>query len=225
MKYSLACGTQPVKKKNEGMKKIIGDRIREIRVLRNLTQQELARSLGIHRGYLSILESNRNEPSELLILSMCRVLGVGYNWLKFGSGEKYEGVFPGRSNAVLAVMEEIHRRLKTDRKISLYELFKLLDVDFKDPGGSLNLPEEFFPALYMLIRIFNERDPGQIEAISSLLRAFMPNTKKYLWPQEDIDKVREYRRILVDQDSKTADFKREGLEIVLSPEVKKNIKK
>lgn len=208
------------------MKKLIGDRIREIRVLRNLTQQELARSLGVHRGYLSVLEANKNEPSELLILSLCRFLGVGYDWLKFGSGEKYEGVFPGRSNAVLAVIEEIHRRLETDRKISLYELFKLLDVDFKDPGGSLNLPEEFFPALYMLIRIFNGADLGTIEAVLAFLRVFMPKgKKKYVWPQEDENKAREYRQVLIDQDSKKADFKREGLEIVLSPKVKKNIKK
>ena len=211
--------------KSEGMKKLIGDRIREIRVLRNLTQQELARSLGIHRGYLSILESNRNEPSELLILSMCRVLGVGYDWLKWGSREKYEGVFPGRSDAVLAVIEEIHRKIETDRKISRYELFKLLDVDFKDPGGSLNLPEEFFPALYMLIRIFNEGDLGTIEAVLAFLRVFMPKNKKYVWPQDDESKAREFRQILIDQDSKKADFKREGLEIVLSPKVKKTIKK
>jgi len=207
------------------MKKLIGDRIREIRRSRNLTQQELARSLGIHRGYLSILESNRNEPSELLILSMCRVLGVGYHWLKWGSREKYEGVFPGRSNAVLEVIEEIHRRIRTDRKISLYELFKLVDVDFKDPAGSLNLPEEFFSALYMLIRIFNEGDPGPNEAISALLRAFMPKNKKYVWPQDDESKAREFSQILADQDSKKAAFKRDGLEIVLTPIVKKNIKK
>ena len=207
------------------MKKIIGDRIREIRVLRNLTQQELARSLGIHRGYLSILESNRNEPSELLILSICRVLGVGYSWLKFGSGEKYEGVFPHRSNTALVVIEEIRRRIETDRKISRIELFRLLDVDFKNPGGSLNLPEEFFPALYMLIRIFNENDPLQIEAISAQLRAFMPKTKKYLWPQDDENMAREYRQILTNQEGKKSGLTGDGLEIVLSPKVKKNIKK
>ncbi len=202
----------------QGKPQKIGNRIRDVRKSRGLTQQEFARSIGIHRAYLSKVESNQNEPSEHLILSMCRVLGIGYSWLKFGSGERYEGVFPSRSEAVLRVIEEIHKRIESDRTIKRYDLFKLLDVDFKDPGRSLNLSTEFFRALYMLVTIFTENDSLKTESILSQLKAFMPKSKRHVWPQHDRAKAKEYRKLLEDEE-KAGSSKKIEVEIELSPEV------
>ena len=59
-----------------GAQKQIGKRIRQLRKVEHLTQEQFARRLGINRGYISALETCRNQPSEQLILGIYRSFGV-----------------------------------------------------------------------------------------------------------------------------------------------------
>lgn len=53
-----------------------GKRIREIRLRKQLSQGDIARTLGIHRSYISGLERGMRNPSLLTIKKVAKVLGV-----------------------------------------------------------------------------------------------------------------------------------------------------
>jgi transcriptional regulator with XRE-family HTH domain len=150
--------------------KKIGDRIRELRKAEHLSQKEFALVLGVKGGYISTLETHRNEPSEQLILNICRTFGVLYNWLKYGNGEKY-GVSRLTPRGRSIMREIITEVLSPERKLSISELAQVLGIDPHISSNRLNFPESFYSAISYLIQIFREGDPGKIEAILAQLKA------------------------------------------------------
>jgi len=153
--------------------KKIGDRIREIRKTEHLSQDGFAFSLGVKRGYISTLEIHRNEPSEQLILNICRTFGVLYDWLKYGNGKKYET--PRITPRGRSIMREIINEIfSPERKLSISELAQVLGIDPHMSFNRLNFPESFYSAISYLIQVFREGDPDKIEAILAQLKAFKP---------------------------------------------------
>ena len=71
------------------MKEKIGDRIRAIRKIKHLSQQQFAFYLGVKRGYISTLEIHKNNPSEQLVLHICRAFEIRYTWLRYGNGTMF----------------------------------------------------------------------------------------------------------------------------------------
>ena len=58
---------------NEGV--IFGERLRELRVARNLTQTELAERSGSNRPFISNLERGIKVPSLTMVLRLANALG------------------------------------------------------------------------------------------------------------------------------------------------------
>ncbi len=54
----------------------VGERIRELRTARNLTQPQLAEAIGIEQSYLSKLENDKSAPSTDIFRSILKALGV-----------------------------------------------------------------------------------------------------------------------------------------------------
>ncbi len=108
----------------QAQSKKIGDRIRELRKMEGLNQEQFALELGIKRGYVSTLEKHKNEPSKQLILNICRAFGVSYDWLKNGVGKKYiPAQLTPRGHSLL---EEIIKKVESrEIKFSLSELAQL----------------------------------------------------------------------------------------------------
>lgn len=153
--------------------KNIGDRIREIRRTEGLSQGELALQLGVKQGYISTLETHKNNPSEQLILSLCRIFGVRYDWLKNGTGDKFGG--PKLLSEGRLLVEEIVKEIGSpDRRFPIRELAEILDIDPHMPSNRLNSPDSFRWAVSCLVRILREGDPDKIEAILAQLKAFKP---------------------------------------------------
>lgn len=67
----------------------IHDRIKQIRKLNNLTQQEFANKLGIKRSTISNYEMGRNNPVDSVISLICREFNVNEEWLRNGIGEMF----------------------------------------------------------------------------------------------------------------------------------------
>jgi len=172
-----------------GAQKQIGKRIRQLRKVEHLTQEQFARRLGINRGYISALETCRNQPSEQLILGIYRSFGVNYEWLKEGRGDHMFEIAHKLSQKGERVMEEVLRVIDSpDRIWAISEIAQLLDIDPDDPSKRLNLPPEFRDAVLMILKIFREGDPRKIKAVMSQLLAFMPEiTVDYLK-----EKLKEY---------------------------------
>ena len=60
---------------------LIGDRVRKAREVADMSQADLAKSLGINRNKLSAMEKNEFSPSLDQVRTISDVTGVDYNWL------------------------------------------------------------------------------------------------------------------------------------------------
>ena len=67
----------------------ISDRVRELRIAKNLTQQEFADALKIKRSTISNYDIGRSEPSESVISLICKTFSVSETWLRTGEGSMY----------------------------------------------------------------------------------------------------------------------------------------
>lgn len=65
------------------------DRLKELRKALNLTQQKFADKLGVKQNTIAQYEMGRNDPSDAVIISICREFGVSENWLRYGEGEMF----------------------------------------------------------------------------------------------------------------------------------------
>lgn len=60
----------------------MSERIKRIRKMLDLTQQEFADRIGIKRNTIANYESGRNEPVDSVISLICREYGVNEIWLR-----------------------------------------------------------------------------------------------------------------------------------------------
>lgn len=65
------------------------DRLKEIRKALHLTQQKFADKLGVKQNTIAQYEMGRNEPSDAVIISICREFNVSEDWLRNGEGEMF----------------------------------------------------------------------------------------------------------------------------------------
>jgi len=74
----------------ETIEKRFGDRIRELRLAKSYSQEELAFKAGVHRTYLGSIERGERNPSLKNIASIAKALNVDLAELfSFGKHKKY----------------------------------------------------------------------------------------------------------------------------------------
>ena len=81
----------------------MNERIRKLRRLLDLTQQEFADRIGMKRNTVANYETNRNEPSASVITLICREFQVNEEWLRTGGGEIFA---PKATTALDALAKE-----------------------------------------------------------------------------------------------------------------------
>ena len=64
-------------------------RLKELRKILNLTQQEFSDKLGIKRNTIANYESGRNEPIGSVFSLICKEFNVNENWLRNGIGSMF----------------------------------------------------------------------------------------------------------------------------------------
>lgn len=67
-------------------------RIKELRKHFDMNQDSFGKRLGITAPAISKIESGDRQPSEQVILSICREFGVSESWLREGEGEMFTEV-------------------------------------------------------------------------------------------------------------------------------------
>lgn len=67
----------------------MNERIKELRKVLKLTQQEFADRLNIKRGAIANYEVGRNEPIDAVISLICKEFNVNEEWLRNGTGEMF----------------------------------------------------------------------------------------------------------------------------------------
>ena len=67
----------------------MNDRIKEVRTVLGLSQQEFADRIGIKRGAVANYEVGRNERIDAVISLICREFNVSERWLRTGEGDMF----------------------------------------------------------------------------------------------------------------------------------------
>lgn len=67
----------------------MNERIKKLRKVLDLTQQEFADRIGIKRNSFANYETGRNTPIGAIIVSICREFNVNEDWLRTGEGEMF----------------------------------------------------------------------------------------------------------------------------------------
>lgn len=74
----------------------IGERIRDARKTRGMTQAELAEKVNLKRNTIGNYEIENIEPSDRSIIDICRVLNVNETWLRTGEGDMFLDLPPDK---------------------------------------------------------------------------------------------------------------------------------
>ena len=69
---------------------MIGDNIRALRELKNMSRREFGEDLYVSQDVINNLERNRVAPTELMIKCICDTFHVNREWLETGEGEMFE---------------------------------------------------------------------------------------------------------------------------------------
>ncbi len=78
------------------------ERIKKLRKVLDLTQQEFANRIGIKRNTIANYEAGRNAPIDSVVSLICREFGVNEAWLRTGEGEMFA---PAPTNELEALAE------------------------------------------------------------------------------------------------------------------------
>lgn len=65
----------------------VGERVRLVRKLLNLTQKEFADRLGLSRSLIAEIEAGRRQPKERTLRLIAYTFRISFTWLKEGKGE------------------------------------------------------------------------------------------------------------------------------------------
>lgn len=103
---------------------ILKDRIKKIRKDKKLSMEKFGDRIGLKKNSVSQIESGVNNPSEAVIISICREFRVNESWLRTGEGEPY--IKRTRNQEIMDfandVMEEVDASFKKRFVIALSKL-------------------------------------------------------------------------------------------------------
>lgn len=86
---------------------MLGDNIRNLREINNMTQDELGSKLGLQRATISSWEIGRTEPNMGAIEKMCRIFKVSKTQLIDGTEPDYALNYYGENNDVYSEEEKL----------------------------------------------------------------------------------------------------------------------
>lgn len=98
----------------------MGERIRQLRCQRNLSQIELARQLGVSKSVISSYENNVHFPPYDVLLKISRLFNVSTDYLLNASRNQainVDGLTDTQINAITAIVNE----LKNANRVSKIE--------------------------------------------------------------------------------------------------------
>lgn len=77
----------------KGVGIMIGDNIRALRELKNMSRREFGEALYVSQDVINNLERNRVAPTELMIKCICDTFHVNREWLETGEGEMFDNAY------------------------------------------------------------------------------------------------------------------------------------
>lgn len=104
---------------------MIGQRIKQIRSSKKLTQDDFAEIIGLTKNFISLIETGNRTPSDRTIFDICRVFHVNESWLRTGDGEMFKPV--NRDAELAAFLGDIMKDEDDDYRRRLLSVLQRLD--------------------------------------------------------------------------------------------------
>lgn len=109
----------------------IGERFKYARKKRGISQDELAKSIGVSRGVITNIEYNKVvEPQPIIIETVCQTLKINKEWLTNGSGEMDDMSEVSKSAKILAELYDVAKGLSEEEQLYLLDTTKALKARF-----------------------------------------------------------------------------------------------
>lgn len=70
----------------------MNERIKELRKVLHLTQQEFADRISVARGNIATYETGKSNPGDAVVALICREFNVSATWLRTGKGDMFAPV-------------------------------------------------------------------------------------------------------------------------------------
>ena len=106
------------------------DRIKAIRKHYDLTQAEFGERIGVKGNTITNYENDLRNPSDAIIVSICREFNVNEEWLRTGNGEKFQPIT--KNDEISKLFGEVLKENNDDFKRRLISaLAKLDDVGWE----------------------------------------------------------------------------------------------
>lgn len=103
----------------------IGERIRDARKAKGLTQATLAEKVRLKRNTIANYETNNIEPSKRSVLDICAVLGINEKWLLTGEGEMLRQL--SKDEELELIFDQIHMSTGPTIRAIIRAYWKLSD--------------------------------------------------------------------------------------------------
>jgi len=160
----------------------IGDRIKELRQMLHLTQQEFSDRISVKRSTIAQYEIGRNVPADSVIALICREYGVSEAWLRTGEGDMF---VPQAETLVDQLAEKYHL---TPPVRLLVEKFVLLPEDGYSPPPKA-LPAKLSPsAQLVLLWLLQSPDGGDWTEFGTLRKKLIPNRVYLTLAVQDLER-------------------------------------
>ena len=104
---------------------MLGQRIKQIRNSKKLTQDEFADILGLTKNFISLIETGNRTPSDRTISDICRVSNISEVWLRTGEGEMLTPI--SRDAEIAAFLGDVMRGEKEDFRRRLVSVLARLE--------------------------------------------------------------------------------------------------
>ena len=104
----------------------IGDRIKEVRKIKGLTQQRFADELGLKRNTVGGYEIGTVTPSDRTIADISQKFDINESWLRTGEGEMMRPV--NRDAEIASFMGDVMRGESDDFRRRLVAVLAKLDA-------------------------------------------------------------------------------------------------
>lgn len=104
------------------------DRIKQIRLARNMTMEEFGHHIGIQKSAVSKLENGTSNASEQTILLICDRFGISRQWLETGEGERLKS---SPSDQLIPQLQQILARYPAVARAMGQAVTVMTEADFQ----------------------------------------------------------------------------------------------
>lgn len=111
----------------------IGQRLKEARKSRSMSQDMLAKKIGASRGVITNIEHDKvDEPQPLVINAICNVLNINKEWLIDGIGSMDINQEATRSAKILSEIYTYSQNLSEEEQLFVLDMIKTYAKHLKD---------------------------------------------------------------------------------------------